>query len=219
MLNKKGLFISFEGGEGSGKTTQINRLASYLNDKNIKVVSTREPGGTDEAEKIRELLVKRDGGNWNAEAEVLMLYAARSMHIERVIKPALEGGKVVITDRFSDSTIAYQGYGHGYDLDKIKHIDELICSEIKPSLTFILDIDPEEGIKRSTRRLAGEELGFNRLEDRFEQLDISFHEKLRQGFLKIAENDKERCHVIDASASLDDVTAAINAVIDKEIER
>lgn len=217
MTSSTGLFISFEGGEGSGKTTQINRLSDYLNAQGRRIVSTREPGGTDEAEKIRNFLVKRDGGNWTPEAETLLLYAARSMHVQQIIKPGLDDGKVVISDRFSDSTLAYQGYGHGYDLQKIRDLDALILDGFKPDVTFILDIEPQKGIERSTRRLANEALNLNRMEDRFEQLDISFHEKLRAGFLEIAAQEPQRCHVIDASQDLDKVTEDIQKIIDKVI--
>ncbi|HCQ70756.1 MAG: dTMP kinase [Alphaproteobacteria bacterium] len=217
MTSATGLFISFEGGEGSGKTTQINRLSDYLNAQGRRIVSTREPGGTDEAEKIRNFLVKRDGGNWTPEAETLLLYAARSMHVQQIIKPGLDDGKVVISDRFSDSTLAYQGYGHGYDLQKIRDLDALILDGFKPDVTFILDIEPQKGIERSTRRLANEALNLNRMEDRFEQLDISFHEKLRAGFLEIAAQEPKRCHVIDASQDLDKVTEDIQKIIDKVI--
>ena len=217
MTSSTGLFISFEGGEGSGKTTQINRLSDYLNVQGRRIVSTREPGGTDEAEKIRNFLVKRDGGNWTPEAETLLLYAARSMHVQQIIKPGLDDGKVVISDRFSDSTLAYQGYGHGYDLQKIRDLDALILDGFKPDVTFILDIEPQKGIERSTRRLANEALNLNRMEDRFEQLDISFHEKLRAGFLEIAAQEPQRCHVIDASQDLDKVTEDIQKIIDKVI--
>ena len=217
MTSSTGLFISFEGGEGSGKTTQINRLSDYLNAQGRRIVSTREPGGTDEAEKIRNFLVKRDGGNWTPEAETLLLYAARSMHVQQIIKPGLDDGKVVISDRFSDSTLAYQGYGHGYDLQKIRDLDALILDGFKPDVTFILDIEPQKGIERSTRRLANEALNLKRMEDRFEQLDISFHEKLRAGFLEIAAQEPQRCHVIDASQDLDKVTEDIQKIIDKVI--
>lgn len=212
-----GLFISFEGGEGSGKTTQINRLSELLTDQGHKVISTREPGGTLEAEKIRDFLVKRDGGNWSPEAETLLLYAARSMHVNAVIKPALAEGKTVITDRFSDSTIAYQGYGHGYPLDKITALDELILSGLKPDTTFILDIPAAEGIARSTRRLTSETSNFDRMEDRFEQLDITFHEKLREGFLQIAKAAPNRCHIIDATQDLDTVTQQVKTIITQKI--
>lgn len=217
MTSSTGLFISFEGGEGSGKTTQINRLSDYLNAQGRRIVSTREPGGTDEAEKIRNFLVKRDGGNWTPEAETLLLYAARSMHVQQIIKPGLDDGKVVISDRFSDSTLAYQGYGHGYDLQKIRDLDALILDGFKPDVTFILDIEPQKGIERSTRRLANEALNLNRMEDKFEQLDISFHEKLRAGFLEIAAQEPKRCHVIDAAQDLDKVTEDIQKIIDKVI--
>ena len=217
MTDPTGLFISFEGGEGSGKTTQINRLSDYLNAQGRRIVSTREPGGTEEAEKIRNFLVKRDGGNWTPEAETLLLYAARSMHVEQIIKPGLHDGKIVISDRFSDSTRAYQGYGHGYDIDKINALDALILNGFKPDITIVLDIDPQEGIDRSTRRLANEALNLKRMEDRFEQLDIDFHQKLRQGFLDIAKQEPDRCHVVDAAQSLDKVTADIQAIVDKVI--
>ncbi len=213
----QGTFITFEGGEGSGKTTQINRLSSYLTNKGYKVIATREPGGTPEAEKIREFLVKRDNGNWTPEAEVLLLYAARSMHLETIIKPALAEGKIVISDRFSDSTLAYQGYGHGYDINKIIALDALMIDAFKPSITFILDIPAADGIARSTRRLADEALSMDRLEDRFEQLDIAFHERLRQGFLKIAKTNPSRCHLIDATKDLDTVTKAIKTIIDTKL--
>ncbi len=185
VFGKKGVFISFEGGEGAGKTTQINYLTSSLEDKGYEVVVTREPGGCPEAENIRNLLVQRDGGQWNAMAEVLLLFAARSMHIEKVIKPALSQGKIVISDRFTDSTIAYQGYGRGVDIDKIKEIESISINSFSPDLTFILDIDPRAGLERSNARLSGE----GSTEDRFERMDIEFHEKMRAGFLAIASND------------------------------
>jgi dTMP kinase len=214
----KGFFISFEGGEGSGKTSQINRLAEFLTARGYKTVSTREPGGTPEAEKIRDLLVKRDGGNWSPEAETLLLYAARSMHAKQIIRPALDEGNIVITDRFSDSTLAYQGYGHGYPLEKIKEIDNIILSGLKPNLTFLLDIDPEEGIKRSTRRLTEQTGKFERMEDRFEKLDIEFHKKLRKGFLDIAKENPERCHIIDAAQSMEQVTQSIIGIAEKHLD-
>lgn len=215
MRQHEGFFITFEGGEGSGKTTQINRLSSFLSEQGHRVVSTREPGGTPEAEKIRNFLVKRDGGDWSPEAECLLLYAARSMHVQRVIKPALADGKIVISDRFSDSTLAYQGYGHGYDLGKIKALDDLILQGFKPDLTIVLDIPAQEGVVRSTRRLAEESAVIDRMEDRFEQLDLSFHEKLRQGFLEIAKTNSERCHVIDARQPLDLVSDSVRALASK----
>ena len=204
-LEKGGFFITLEGGEGSGKTSQINRLAGFLTAEGYKVVTTREPGGTAEGESIRDLLVQRDGGNWSPIAEVLLLFAARIMHIENVIKPELDKGKVVICDRFIDSTIAYQGYGRGMEIEKIKSIQNVITESFVPDLTFILDIDVTVGLERSKKRLATNE-GYDQTEDRFERMDVDFHERLRQGFLDIAKNEPQRCHVLDATQTMDDIS-------------
>ncbi len=214
--DRKEFFITLEGGEGSGKTTQINRLAEYLTSKNFKVVTTREPGGTKEAESIRSLLVQRDGGQWTAMAETLLLYAARVMHVEQIIKPAMHSGKIVICDRFSDSTLAYQGYGRELDLEKIKSIEETTIGDFKPNLTLILDIDVEEGLKRSQKRLNDSQDG-GKTEDRFERLDIGFHKRLRQGFLDIAKAEPERCKIIDASQGSEAVFNDIKKIIDEFI--
>lgn len=192
------LFISFEGGEGSGKTTQINMLASALVKQGHQVVTTREPGGTPEGEKIRSLIVQRDGGAWTPMAEALLLFAARNMHIERVIKPALAEGKIVLSDRFTDSTLAYQGYGNDFDIQKIMRLSEISIDNFSPDLTFILDIDVQAGLARSNKRLANEK-GYQSTEDRFERMVQEFHERLRAGFLEIAKNNPTRCQVMDAS--------------------
>ena len=204
-----GVFITFEGGEGAGKTTQINRLAQSLTDKGYKVITTREPGGTPEAEKIRDLLVQRDSGQWTPLSETLLLFAARQLHVDRVIKPSLDDGKIVICDRFTDSTRAYQGHGHGLDLSVIENLKDTVLDGLEPDLTFILDIDAKTGLGRSERRLAAEALDIKQREDRFERLDISFHEKLRQGFLKIAEDNPDRCKVFDADKDLDTIAENI----------
>lgn len=199
------LFITLEGGEGSGKTSQINRLAQALTEQGYRVVTSREPGGTEEGERIRDLLVQRDGGNWTPMAEVLLLNAARSMHISEIIKPALDKGKIVICDRFTDSTVAYQGYGRDMSLDKIKEIQDAVVGDTVPNLTFILDIDVKAGLERSQKRLAGNK-GAEKTEDRFERMEIEFHEKLRQGFLTIAKQDQKRYHVLDATRSIDEIS-------------
>lgn len=206
MPQSSGLFITFEGGEGSGKTTQIQRLKSAIEEQGHHVTLTREPGGTPEAEIIRGCLVSRDGGNWSPEAEVLMLYAARSMHLQTVILPALTKEHVVICDRFSDSTLAYQGYGHGYDFDRIRALDDLIVGANQPDLTFILDIDPKVGLMRSKKRMMETNDLTESQEDRFERLGLSFHQKLRDGFLSIAQSAPDRCCVINAEQNLDAVT-------------
>lgn len=202
----KGFFISLEGGEGTGKSTQIKLLANALRDKGYDVVVTREPGGTPEAEKIRELLVRRDGGNWTPMAECLLFFTARHMHVETLIKPALAEGKIVISDRFTDSTRAYQSYGHGIlPLEKIEEVRALSIGNFEPGLTFILDIPVKTGLRRSGCRL--DEEGSD--EDRFENLDLSFHERLRQGYLQIAKDHAERCRVIDADRTIEEIATEL----------
>ncbi len=210
-MTARGTFISFEGGEGAGKTTQINRLAEFLTMQGHKVVTTREPGGTPEAEAIRNLLVQRGELNWPPLSETLMMFAARAVHIEKVIKPALEEGKILICDRFSDSTYAYQGYGRGLSIEKIKEIDSIVTGNLTPDLTFILDIDVNIGLARSNKRLAANK-GYEKTEDRFERMDTVFHEKLRSGFLEIGEKNKKRCVVINAAQSIDEIFSEIKQI-------
>lgn len=204
----KGLFITLEGGEGAGKSTQSRRLKAALENAGREVVLTREPGGTPEAEKIRDLLVQRDGGNWTPMAECLLFFAARQMHVETLIKPAIAAGKIVICDRFTDSTVAYQGYGHGFDIPTIYQIEKLTLGSFTPDLTFILDLPAEEGLSRSLRQ-KDSAAGKENTEDRFEKLQQEFHEKLRQGFLQIAKQNAQRCVIVDALKSADDVYADI----------
>lgn len=198
----RGMFITLEGGEGSGKSTQIRLLADALRTMGRSVVTTREPGGTPEAEKIRDFLVKRDGGNWTPMAECMLLYAARQMHVENLIKPALSEGKIVVSDRFSDSTRAYQSFGHGLPLETIEQIDHLVLGGFKPDLTFILDLPVETGLARAGKRMNADQSR----EDRFEKLGTSFHDRLRQGYLQIAQANPERCVVIDATRSIEKIS-------------
>ncbi len=204
----KGLFITFEGGEGSGKTTQINRLSDFLAKQGYGVITTREPGGTPEGESIRDVLVQREGGNWLPMPEVLLLYAARYMHVEKVIKPAMAEGNIVISDRFADSTLAYQGYGHGLPNDSIKAVEAITIGSFKPDLTYILDIDAKTGLLRSKKHLASQK-GYEQTEDRFERMEVKFHERLRQGFLSIAKADPVRCRVINSNQDIDAVSKSI----------
>lgn len=207
-MTQPGLFITFEGGEGAGKSTQARRLKDYLESRGREVVLTREPGGTPEAEKIRDLLVQRDGGNWTPLAECLLFFAARQMHVETLIKPALREGKIVICDRFTDSTRAYQSFGHGFSLETIEKLNQVALDGFSPDLTFILDLPVETGLQRSfsqKEKSAGREA----TEDRFEKLDRGFHDKLRQGFLTIAAAEPRRCRVIDATQSVEDIAIAV----------
>ncbi len=201
----RGKFITLEGGEGTGKSTQIGLLSAAFNNAGIDVVKTREPGGAPGAEAIRRLLVEGDTEKWDAFTEVLLNYAARHEHLQQTITPALELGRWVISDRFADSTVAYQGHGHGFDLSVIERVHDLVVGSMKPDLTLVLDIPVEQGLSRATSR--------NDQEDRYERMDLSFHERVRQGFLDIAKQTPDRCVVIDASGSIDQVNAEINAAI------
>lgn len=209
----RGLFISLEGGEGSGKTTQIKAIQAALTAQGRDVVVTREPGGTKEAEKIRALLVQRDGGDWSPEAECLLFFAARAMHVRDLIRPALDRGQVVITDRFTDSTRAYQACGRQVDKDWIERLNALVLGDFAPDLTLILDLPVETGLRRSGRRLAASTGDGGHAEDRFERLDLDFHHRMRDGYLAVARAEPERCCVIDADRPADAVTRDILATI------
>jgi len=200
-----GMFITFEGGEGGGKSTQIRLLKERLEKSRHRVVMTREPGGTPEAEKIRRLLVDRAGGDWSPAAECLLLFAARAMHVRDLIAPSLAEGKTVLSDRFTDSTRAYQGYAGGMDKDVIETIKQASIGNLEPDLTFILDLPADLGLARSNRR---HEKG-GTTETRFEDKDLAFHEALRRGFIDIAKKDPGRCIVIDATQPIDKVAEDI----------
>jgi len=195
-----GKFITFEGGEGAGKSTQIKRLASALENSGLSVTSTREPGGSPGAETIRGLLLDT-AADWDAPTEALLHFAARADHFTTRIAPALRNGDWVICDRFADSTRAYQGYGLGLSMEAIETLYRVALGEFAPDLTVILDVPVEIGMQRMNARDGDP--------DRYERMDIAFHERLRQGFLDIAGNNPDRCEVIDANADIEIVTARI----------
>ncbi|WP_085904879.1 dTMP kinase [Kiloniella majae] len=197
----KGYFISLEGGEGAGKSTQIKRLSQRLDKYLYKNTCTREPGGTPGAELIRDLLVRGDASRWTPKTEALLMFAARQEHVEKVIKPTLEKGEWVICDRFADSSVAYQGIGHGLGAKKITDLHDWVLGDFQPDLTLILDLPVSVGLGRTR----GHDLG----ENRFEGMETSFHERMRDGFLSIAKHTPKRCIVIDATQSLDDVESSI----------
>lgn len=197
----QGRFITFEGGEGAGKSTQVKRLAARLAAAGVDVLTTREPGGAPGAEEIRKLLVDGAVGRWQAMTEALLHYAARREHLDATVLPALAGGRWVLCDRFADSTMAYQGYGHGLGREAILRLHALVVPDAKPDLTLILDLDVEAGLVRAKGRAGGE--------DRYERMDRAFHERLRDGFREIAEREPERCAMIDAAADVDTVAARI----------
>jgi len=183
-------FITLEGGEGAGKSTQARRLAAALRGAGLDIIETREPGGSPGAEEIRRLLTAGEPARWSPMAETLLHFAARADHVRRTIRPALAAGRWVCCDRFADSTMAYQGYGHGIDRDFIARLAGAVLGDLRPDLTLIFDLPVEQGLARAAARSGHE--------DRYEKMDRSFHEALRRGFLDIAGQDPQRCVVIDA---------------------
>ena len=197
----QGKFITLEGGEGAGKSTQLRILSERLSEAGIEVVATREPGGSPGAEAIRALLVNGEPDRWSATSETLLMYAARRDHIERTIRPALEHGAWVISDRFADSTRAYQGAGGGVAPEFVAAMETHVLGQTRPDLTLILDLPVALGLERAGRRGGGEA--------RFEAKGLAFHQRLREAFLGIARAEPERCVLIDALDSPEGVSAAI----------
>lgn len=205
----QGRFITFEGGEGAGKSTQLQRLAARLAVGGQEVVATREPGGSPGAEHIRELVLNGSADRWSPVTETLLMYAARRDHVERVIRPALARGAWVICDRFADSTRAYQGAAGGTDPGLIAALETYILEDTRPDLTLIFDLPVAVGLERAHAR-AGSEM-------RFESKGQGFHERLRQGFLAIAKAEPGRCVVIDATGPLDEVEARVWAAVEDRL--
>jgi dTMP kinase len=198
---ERGLFITFEGGEGAGKSTQVSLLAKRLADLGIATLTTREPGGAPGAEDIRNLLVNGDTDRWTPLSEALLNYAARAEHLDKTILPALDGGTCVVCDRFYDSTTAYQGYGHGMDLTTLDNIRQAVLGDFKPDLTIMLDLPLELGLERAVARGGGE--------DRYERMGHEFHERLAQGFRTIAAHEPDRCIIIEATADIETIAETI----------
>lgn len=204
-----GLFISFEGGEGTGKSTQIKRLAARLGAEGRDVLMTREPGGTPEAEAIRALLVSGDVARWTPQSEALLNYAAREQHLAQVIRPALAAGRTVLCDRFMDSTRAYQGYAGGCSMALIDALEEGVVGATRPDLTLVFDLDPEQGLLRARKR--GDS------EDRYERKGLDFHRRLRSGFLDILDREPKRCRFVDAGRSVDDVSNQVWSIVSERL--
>ena len=207
----EGRFITLEGGEGTGKSTQAALLAGALRAAGHDVVVTREPGGVPGAEAIRSLLVTGEPGRWTPLAEALLFAAARDAHLRDLIEPSIERGALVISDRFADSTRAYQGAAGGVSEDIIGALESWVVANRQPDLTFVLDLDPEIGIARSRAR-GGDA-------DRFERHGLDFHRRLREAFLDIAEANPSRCIVVDASRPADDLAADIARIVAERIGR
>ena len=209
----RGHFITFEGGEGAGKSTQIQRLAKRLRKDGQTVLVTREPGGSPGAEAVRHVVLSGAAKTLGPEMEAILFAAARSDNVEQVIKPALEAGTTVLCDRFMDSSRVYQGVSGGVDLEFILSMERAVTEGARPDLTLIFDIPVELGLARAAEVWADDG------PDRFESEELEMHEQRRQGFLEIAEDEPDRCVVIDASQSLEDVSAAVDAAVTEYLER
>ncbi|WP_109207696.1 dTMP kinase [Moorella sp. Hama-1] len=199
----KGLFITLEGPDGAGKTTQMDNLAAYLGRRGLAVERTREPGGTRLAEAIRRLLLEPDYGPVDPRAEILLYAAARAQHVAERIRPALAAGKIVLCDRFADSTLAYQGYGRRLGADLVEQINNLATADLKPDLTLLLDVPVEIGLGR---RPGGA--------DRMEQENLEFHRRVRQGYLDLARREPGRVRLIDGTRSPEVVWTEIKGILD-----
>ncbi|MEP6341859.1 MAG: dTMP kinase [Maricaulaceae bacterium] len=206
-MTQRGKFITLEGGEGAGKTTQGERLIASLETAGIETVLTREPGGTFGAEAIRDLVLSGTKERWSGMTELLLMYAARVDHVEKLIRPALERGAWVISDRFADSSMAYQGYARGLGAESVSAVHKAALGDFEPDLTILFDIDPILTMKRVETR--GEELS------RFDSETIDFHNSLRTAFLEIAESNKDRVFTLDASESRDGVHQRILYAVSK----
>ena len=205
------MFITLEGPEGSGKSMQICEIAEFLRGHGKQVLTTREPGGTFIGDQIREVIMRMDNTMMSPRAEILLFCAARAQIVEEVIRPSLQKGLVVISDRYADSTLAYQGYGHGLDLETLKLILHFATGGLKPDLTLLLDVDVEEGLNR--RRIGGGE--WNRLDAQ----QLAFHQRVRQGYLKMAEDEPARWLVINARQKPPQVQADIQSVLKEIIKK
>lgn len=194
-MKKRGKFITVEGVDGAGKSTQFEVIAKALRERGIDLVTTREPGGPESAEKIRTLLLTEP---MTAKCELLLMFAARQENLEKIIRPALEAGKWVLCDRFTDASVAYQGYGRGRSLKEIEILANFVHPDIRPDKTVIFDLPTEIAAARLSRKL-----------DRFEQEDADFHHRVRQGYLEIAKKEPERCVVIDAAGSPEEVAGKV----------
>ena len=203
------MFITLEGPEGSGKSTQIKRLEKRLEALGYPVITTREPGGTPIGDQIRQVLVRMENKELHPRTEILLFLAARAQLVEQVIKPALQDGKIILCDRYGDSTLAYQGYGHGLDLEQLRKMLDFATDHLKPDLTILLDLDVKTGLMR---KKAEDE--WNRL-DAYEAL---FHERVREGYLQLAREEPERWRIVDASQTIDAVQEDLFQIILEAIE-
>jgi dTMP kinase len=204
----RGTFITIEGGEGAGKTTMMERMAAWLAARGRNVVRTREPGGTELAEKLRDILLDKNTVNLSGQAELLLMFAARAQHLAELIRPALRRGDTVLCDRFTDATWAYQGGGRGLPLEDIAVLERLVHGDLQPDLTVLLDLSVEQGLGRASRR--GEA-------DRFEEESSGFFERVRQAYLQRATEAPERFAVVDASGPVEEVWVQVEGILRRRL--
>jgi dTMP kinase len=209
-------FITFEGGDGSGKTTQLKALEGYLTERGKSCIATREPGGTSLGNLIRQVLLEVGKQPITSPTELFLYLADRAQHICEVIIPAIEQGNVVLCDRHTDSTLAYQGYGRGIDLGLLRSLNDIASQGIKPDLTFLFDCPVEIGLSRTAQRQSQAITGVGR-EDRFEREKVEFHERVREGFLELARAEPHRFRIIDAARSVDEIARELENIIDQEL--
>lgn len=221
-------FISFEGGDGSGKTTQLGLLEGYLVSKGMACRSTREPGGTALGRMLRKVLLEVGRKEIASPTELFLYLADRAQHVQEVVSPALDRKTIVLCDRFSDSTLAYQGFGRGIDLDLLRRLNRLASRGIVPDLTFLLDCPVDVGLSRTKKRLpalhssnreapGGVQAGEPKSGDRFEREEIEFHERVRRGFLELARGEPDRFCVVDALGSIEEVHERIKQIVDRKL--
>jgi len=208
----RGLFVTFEGPEGSGKSTQVSLLSAALAERNLRHVTTREPGGTPTADILRRILLDRATGYLSPRTELLLLQAARADHVHRVIEPALADGQLVVCDRFTDSSVAYQGAGRGLDVATIQGLNDFATGGLHPALTIVFDIDPELGLQRAGRQ------GALQL-DRVESAGLEFHRRVRAAYLDLARRSPDRYHVLDATRTAEDIAVDVLATVLARWER
>lgn len=208
-------FISFEGGDGSGKTTQVKALEKHLLERGISCLITREPGGTPLGQLIRRVLLEAGGHPVASPAELFLYLADRAQHAQEIILPALRAGQMVLCDRYTDSTLAYQGYGRGIDLQLLRRLNDVASGGVQPDLTFLLDCPVELGLARTAQRRLNARAG--KREDRFEREALEFHRRVHAGFLELARSETDRYHVIDASRPVEDVSDDIKRVVEERL--
>lgn len=220
-MAKRGVFISFEGIDGSGKTTQLQLLKRKLIDQGRAVVEAQEPGGTRVGAEIRKLLLDAANTDLRPLPELLLYFASRAQNIDEIILPALEAGKVVVADRFTDATVAYQGYGRGLGVETVRAVEQVACRGVAPDLTLLLDIDPRTGVSRALARNA-REAGNDAAasdESRMENESLEFFERIHRGYRELSQAEPERIRTIDASRTIDEIAADVDSIVGEFLQR